>query len=48
MAIDFDINATVDALIGAIRAPARRGWNTISTFVTNQARLMAQQAATDA
>ena len=45
MAIDFNVDATVNALIGAIQTQAKQGWTTISTLVTNQAKMMAQQAA---
>jgi len=45
LAIDFDTGAVVNALIGAIQTQAKQGFSTISTLVTTQAKMMAQQAA---
>lgn len=41
----FDVNGTVNALVAAIQKRAKQGWSTISTMVTQQAKMMAQQAA---
>lgn len=45
MATDFNIDTTVNAVVTAIQAQMKQGWGTISTLVTNQAKMMAQQAA---
>ncbi|RWD71060.1 hypothetical protein [Mesorhizobium sp.] len=45
MAAILDVNATVNALVDAIQKQAKQGWTTISALVTQQAKMMAQQAA---
>lgn len=45
MAVDFDIGATVAALIDAVQKQAKQGWSKISVLVTQQSKMMAQQAA---
>ncbi|MBZ9662943.1 hypothetical protein LB523_28230 [Mesorhizobium sp. ESP-6-4] len=45
MAAVIDVNATVKALIDAIQKQAKQGWTKISTLVTQQSKMMAQQAA---
>ena len=45
MAIDFDLDATLTALIAAIQKQAKQGWNTISSLVTQQSKMMTHQAA---
>lgn len=45
MALHFDIDGTANAIISAIQGPAKQGWQQVSTLVTNQARMMAHQAA---
>ena len=45
MAIDFDLDATLTTLISAIQKQAKQGWNTISSLVTQQSKMMTHQAA---
>lgn len=45
MSIDFNVEATANAMIGAIQSAAKAGWQQVSTLVTNQARMMSHQAA---
>jgi len=45
MVIDFDVDAAVAALIDAVQKQAKQGWSKISGLVTQQSKMMAQQAA---
>lgn len=45
MSANFDVNATVKAVVTAIKKQALDGWNTVSALVTQQSKMMAQQAA---
>jgi hypothetical protein len=42
--MDFDIDATVAALVKAVRGQLTKGWNSVSTLVKQQSKMMAQQA----
>ncbi|MER9251128.1 hypothetical protein NKI59_04845 [Mesorhizobium sp. M0598] len=45
MAAIVDVNATANALVDAIQKQAKQGWTKISALVTQQAKMMAHQAA---
>ncbi|ESY17000.1 hypothetical protein [Mesorhizobium sp. LNJC391B00] len=45
MAAILDVDAILKALVDAIQKQAKQGWSTISALVTQQAKMMAQQAA---
>lgn len=42
----LDIQGIIDALISALKGAAGTGWTTISSFVTKQSALLADQAET--
>lgn len=44
MTIDFDVQATTDAVIKAIRTQAKGGWSTIQSLVETQGKMLSQQA----
>ncbi len=45
MAIDFNTNAVINAVINAVKTQAGQGFSTISNLVSTQAKMMAHQAA---
>lgn len=42
--MDFDIDQTVTDVVNALKGNLEQGWDTISSFATQQAKLLATQA----